>query len=174
MGARFTVYCLRSVAKVTPQDLLAGVSGIDLETIAEGDNVPDDLIESALSQLRVENQEPGGFSWYRLCYRPAGMRQVDIQRCQNADEVRGVVEEVLEELAVKHHPALKQIRQHLEETIDIIDASFGFSPGEQIAPTLASEASRWLAEHFDGIVRAANDSWWKLGPQCHEYQPLEP
>jgi hypothetical protein len=82
--------------------------------------------------------------------------------------------EVLEELEDKGHPALERIRSHFQQTVDIVDASFGLAPGEQMAPVLASEVTRWLAEKFDGIIRAADDTWWELGPHYHEYQPLRP
>jgi len=43
-----------------------------------------------------------------------------------------------------------------------------------MAPVLASEVTRWLAEQYDGIIRASDDSWWELGAIYHEYQPLHP
>jgi hypothetical protein len=170
MAARYTVYCKHSIAQVTPEQLLAGVRQADLHTIAE-EEVPKDQILSALRQLRIENVDASGFRFYRLCYRPAGKRQIDVDRWQTAEEVRGVIAEVLDGL--KGHPALPRIRAHLEQTVDVASASFGSSPGEEMAPVLASEVTRWLAEKFDGIIRAADNSWWELG-RHHEFQPLRP
>ncbi len=172
MAIRYTVYCKRSVAGVAPEQLLAGVRSADLHTIAENDEISDDAIIDALDQLRIENVDPSGFRCYRLCYRPTGKRQVDVERWQTADEVRGVATEVLEGLEEEGHPALEHIRTHLQQTVDIVDASFGSSPGEQMAPVLASEVTRWLAEKFDGIIRAADGTWWELGSRHHEYQRL--
>jgi hypothetical protein len=174
MAIRYTVYCKRSVAGVTPEQLLAGVQSVDLHTIAEGDEIPDEVIVEALGQLRIENVDPSGFRFYRLCYRPAGKRQIDVERWQTAGEVQGVAAEVLEGLEDEGHPALGRIRAHLQGTVDIVAASFGSSPGEQMAPVLASEVTRWLAEKYDGIIRAADDTWWELGPRYHEYRPLHP
>jgi hypothetical protein len=171
MAIRYTVYCQNGVAGVTPEQLLAGVREFDLHTIAEDNEIPDDVIEDALEHLRIENVDPDGFRFYRLCYRPDGTRQIDIDRWQTADEVRGVVTEVLEDLGSERHPALGRVRAHLEQTVDIVSASFGSWPGQEMAPVLASEVARWLAEKFGGIIRAADDSWWELGPH-HEYQPL--
>jgi hypothetical protein len=173
MAARYTVYCQRIAAGITPEQLLAGTREADLHTIAENDDIPEDMIVDALKQLRIENVDPKGFRFYRLCYRPDGLRQIDVDRWQTAEEVRGVVAEVLEGLEAKGHPALDRIRAHLEQTVDIVYASFGSAPGERMAPVLASEVTRWLAERFDGIIRAADDSWWELG-QYGEYQPLRP
>ncbi len=99
------------------------------------------------------------------------MRQIDIDRTQSLDEAQGVATEVLDELEARGHEALARIRSHLAGTVDIVDASFGSSPGEQMAPTLASEVARCLAEDYDGIIRAADQTWWKLGPYG-EYAPL--
>jgi hypothetical protein len=174
MAIRYTVYCKRSVAGVTPQQLLAGARVADLYTIAENDDIPNEVIEDALRQLRIENVDPSGFRFYRLCYRPTGKRQIDVERWQTEDEVRAVSDEVLEDLEAKGHSAVERIRAHLQQTVDIVNASFGSSPGEQMAPVLASEVARWLAEQFDGIIRAADYSWWELGPRYHEYQRLRP
>lgn len=66
---------------------------------------------------------------------------------------------MLEDLEASAHPLLERIRSHLADTVDIVSASFGSSPEEQMAPILASEAARWLAEQFDGIIRAADGFW---------------
>ena len=143
--------------------MLAGTRIADLHTIAENDNVPDELIVEALQQLRIENIDATGFRFYRLSYRAEGKRQIDIQRWQTIEEVRIDVAEVLENLEAKGHPALERIRSHLSESLDIVDAAFGSMPGELMAPILASEVTRWLAQHYDGIIRAADDTWWELG-----------
>jgi hypothetical protein len=171
MAVRYTVYCKQSVARVTPEQLLAGVQEADLHTIAENDDIPDDSIVSALGQLRIEDVKPGGFCWYRLCYRPSGLRQIDVERWYTSEEVRGVATEILADIQDDGHPAFARIRVHLEELVDIVNASFGSSKGEEMAPILASEVVRWLAEGYDGIIRAADGSWWCLGKHG-EYKSL--
>jgi hypothetical protein len=171
VAVRYTVYCKQSVAHVTPEQLLAGVREADLPTIAENDDIPDDAIISALGSLLIEDVKPGGFCWYRLCYRPSGLRQIDVERWQTPEEVRGVATEVLGDMQDDGHPAFARIRVHLEEVVDIVDASFGSAKGEEMAPILASEVARWLAEKYDGIIRAADGSWWCLGKH-DEYKPL--
>lgn len=173
MAIRYTVYCHQSVVEVTPQQLLVGTCEADLHTIAESDVIADDVIVDALKQLRNENVDPQGFRFFRLCYRPDGLRQIDVERWQTAEEVRAVVSEVLEDLEDRGHPALARIRVLLGKTVDIVDASFGSTQGEQMATVLASEVTRWLAETFGGIIRAADDSWWQLG-RYGEFQPLLP
>lgn len=173
MSARYTVYCKISVAAVTPEKLLDGICCADLHTIAEGNDIAEKTIVDALGQLRIEDVDPGGFRFYRLCYRPEGKRQIDVERWQTPEEVKCDLDEVLEELEHDSHPALERIRNHLRSTIDIVDASFGYSRGQEMAPVLASEITRWLAEMFDGIIRAADDTWWELG-EHQEYEELLP
>ena len=159
--------------KVTPEELLDGTTDTDLETIAEGYGVPDVVVADALGQLRIENTRASGFVCYRLGYRPEGKRQIDIERWPTPDKVRANVTEVLEDLESTGNPLLERIRSHLSETVDIVDVSFGASPGEQMAPVLASEAVRWLAEKFDGIIRDDGDAWWQLGSRLHEVPKTE-
>jgi hypothetical protein len=63
MPIRYTVFCKRSVADVAPQQLLAGVRAADLQTLAENDEIPDEVIAEALDQLRIENVDPVGFHY---------------------------------------------------------------------------------------------------------------
>ena len=159
---------------MTPQQLLSGIREADLLMIAEGENVPEEVAEAAEDNLAIADEAPDKpFTFYRLIYRPGDVRQVDIERWSTIEEVRADIDELLEDLEAEHHPRLAAIRRHLAGIVDIVDASFGSSPGEAMAPILASETARWLAEHFDGIVRAADGSWWQLG-SAGEYAELAP
>jgi len=164
VGISYTVYCKKSVADVTPEQMLAGVNEADLETLAESYDVPDSAIRSARDGLGIVNVDAEqGFHLYRLVYRPGDVRQIDVQRWLTTEAVRDVLAEVVEDLEVEGHALLPRIRTHFEGVVDIVDASFGFSEGEVMAPILASEITRWLAEQYVGIIRAADDSWWTLG-----------
>jgi hypothetical protein len=163
VAVRFTAFCKSSAAGISPADLLTGITAGDLMTAAEGDEVPDALIESALDQLRIERVEGEGFFFYRLSYRPDGHRQVDIHRWAPIEEARDVAAEVLDDLEASGDPLLPVLRPHLDATIDVVDASFGSSPDEAMALTLASEVARWIAEKYAGIIQAPDDTWWELG-----------
>jgi hypothetical protein len=171
MGIHYTVYCKKSVAHVSPEELLKGVTAVDLPALAKKGGVPDEEFAAALDALRIENMKPGGFVVYRLFFRPHGMRQVDIECWDRKDDVQAVIDEELEELAAEGHSHFKQIRAHLKQAVDVIDTSCGSAPGEVMARVLAAEVARWLAGRFDGIIRTADDKWWRLGPQG-EFQPL--
>jgi hypothetical protein len=170
MGAHYTVYCKKSVAHVTPQELLKGVTSADLPALAKQEGVPEGQVAAALDALRIENMKPPGFVVYRLFYRPGGLRQVDVECWESKDDVQAVLDEELKELAAEGHPHIKLIRAHLKQCVDVIDASTG-APAEAMARVLAREAARWLAGRFDGVVRTADEKWSRLGPRG-EFVPL--
>ena len=169
MAASYTAYLMRSCADLAPRELLAGTREADLHTIAEDDVSDDAVILDALKQLRIENVKPPGFVFYRLSYRPEGLRQIDVERWPTLEATQGAIAELVETLEAARHPLLPRLRPHLEACVDIVDARFGSSRGEAMAPILASEVARWLAEKYNGIIRAADDTWWKLG-RYREYE----
>jgi hypothetical protein len=170
MGIHYTVYCKKSVAHVTPAELLKGVTVADLPALAKQEGAPDEEIAAALDVLHIENLKPPGFVVYRLCHRKSGLRQVDIECWEDKSDVQAVLDEELEELAAERHPHYKPIRAHLKQCVDVIDTSIG-NPNEPVARALAREVARWLAGHFDGIIRTADEKWWRLGP-AGEFVPL--
>ncbi len=170
MGAHYTVYCKKSVAQVTPAALLQGITDADLAARARTEGVPEDQITAALDVLHIENMKPPGFVVYRLHHRPTGLRQVDIECWESKDDVQAVLDEELEELAADGHPHYKAIRAHLKQCMDVIDTSVGV-PNDGMAQVLGREVARWLAGHYDGIIRTAEQKWWRLDGQG-EFVPL--
>ena len=162
MAQRHTVYLKRSAAEVSPEELLAGIQEVDLSWIAEVCDVPGERIDEAIKPLRIENMRPPGFVFYRLYYRPGDVRQADIDRWRTAEEIRGEVEEVMENLDPETGSSEK-VRQYLKACVDTVSASYGGMPGEAMAPILASEVCRWLAEKFGGIIRDPCGDWYELG-----------
>ena len=142
---------------------------MELDLIAEACNVPLARIEEALNHLRIENLQPPGFIFYRLHYRPGDVRQIDVERWRKPEEVAGEIEEVLENLAPKALSSTRA-RNYLPDCVDTVSASYGSMPGEAMAPILASEVCRWLAEQFGGIIRDPCGDWYELG----EWPDLKP
>lgn len=160
MPIRYTAYCKRTAAGVSPTQLLSGTTEGDLMMLAEAAGVPDDVALAAFDQLRIDRVRGDGFSFYRLSYRPDGVRQIDVERWASLEEARADAAEVLADLEAAAHPLLDALRPHLEATVDVVSASFGFGRGEAMAPILAGEVVRWIASRHDGIVRA-DDAWWR-------------
>jgi hypothetical protein len=163
MAIHYTVYCKKSVARVTAAELLKGVTDADLLTLAKKDGVAEEQVADALDRLRMENLKPPGFVVYRMHYRPTTMRQVDVECWESKDDIQAILDEELEELAAEGHPHFKPIRAHLKQCVDVLDVSCAPGPTEAMGRTLAAEAARWLAAHFDGIIRTADEKWWRLG-----------
>jgi hypothetical protein len=170
MGVHYTIYCKKSLAQVSPKDLLAGVMTADLAAVARKEGVGEEQITTALEMLRIENMKPPSFVLYRLYCRPGAVRQVEVECWESKDDVQAVIDEELEELAAEGHPHFKQIRTHLKQCVDVVDSSSA-SSGEPMPRLLAREVARWLAGKFDGIIRTADEKWWRLGPQG-DLQPL--
>jgi hypothetical protein len=162
MGIHYTAYCKKSVAHVTPDALLKGVTAADLAAAAKKVGVSEEDITSALDRLRIENMKPPGFVVYRLHYRPRTMRQVDVECWESKDDLQAILDEELEELA--GHPHFKPISAYLKQCVDVLEVSCAPGPAEAMGQVLAVEAARWLAGHFDGVIRTADEKWWRLGP----------
>jgi hypothetical protein len=170
MGIHYTVYC-KKLAHVSPADLLKGVTAADLPAAAKKAGVADDEVGAALDVMRVENLKPPGFVVYRLFYRAPALRQVDVECWESKEDVQAVIDEELEELAAEGHPHIKAIRLHLKQCVDVVESSCGLTAGEAMGRVLAAEVVRWFAGRFDGIIRTADEKWWRLGPQG-EFQSL--
>ncbi len=170
MGVHYTIYCKKSLAQVSPNDLLKGVTATNLAARAQKEGVAEEQIALALDVLRIENLKPPGFVLYRLFHRPGAMRQVEVECWESKDDVQAVIDEELEELAAEGHPHFKQIRAHLKQCVDVVDSSSA-APSEPMARVLAREVACWLAGRFDGIIRTADEKWWRLGPKG-DLQPL--
>jgi hypothetical protein len=162
MAQRHTVFLKRSAAKITPKKLLAGIQEVELDLIAEVCDVPAARINEALENLRIENLQPRGFVRYRLFYRPGQTRPVDIDRWRTPDIAAGVIAEVIDNLD-PNEPSTARVRQYLEGCVDSVSGSYGSGTGEEMAPILASEVCRWLAEQFGGIIRDPGGDWYELG-----------
>ena len=88
---------------------------------------------------------------------------------ESPDEIRGVINEVIDELDPKGAPS-KKVRRYLKDCVDTVSASYGSEPGEAMAPILAAQVCRWLAEKLGGIIRDPCGDWYELG----EWPDLKP
>ena len=128
MAVRYTVYCKKPAASVTPGQLLAVLQQADLVMMAENDGVSEELAELAEQHLAVADMAPDKpFTFYRLAYRPGDVRQIDIERWASTDEVRGELAELVEDLEAEHNAVLPKIRSHLDSGFTSV--SFQVVPG---------------------------------------------
>src|SRR5207249_3584349 len=99
MAAWFSVYCARSVAGVSADDILAGIRDTDFWTVAEGFGIEDDeAISSAVDALRIEPVTDQPAIRFRLSYRPPEFRPVLVHVWADPERVRTELEEAAERL----------------------------------------------------------------------------
>lgn len=159
MAQRHTVYLKHSAAGVTPGQVLASITDVEWDLVAEACGVPADRIGEADEHLRVEGDGSAGFRRYDLHYRAGSQRPVLVERWESPDIAAGVIEEVIDGLDPKN-PAHRKARTFLEGCVDTVSASYGSARGEELAPVLASQVCLWLAQQFDGIIRDPGRDWY--------------
>lgn len=154
MPIRHTVYCKRSAAAVTPENLLRHLNRLDFLTLGEDYELSEDRVEAALP-LRIENTDPSGFGEFRLCYGKLETRPIDIDRW-TGEQHRGAVEETVENLTIEDQTRVKRISDVLRGSVDSVSISFGIDPP---AAMFAWEVVRYLASEFEGIIEADDGEW---------------
>jgi hypothetical protein len=162
MAQRHTVYLRQSAADITPEQVLAAIRDVEWDLVAQVCKVPRERISEADENLRIENVgPPPGFMRYQVHYRSGDQRPVEIERWQTAEDIAGVIEEVIDNLDPAAASSDK-VRQHLEGCVDTVSASYGPNlPGEAMAPILASQVCLWLAQQLGGIIRDPSGDWYE-------------
>jgi hypothetical protein len=164
MPLRHTVFCKRSVAAVTPEMLLKHLNILDFLTLGEDYGISENAIQAA-RPLRIENIDPGQFCLYHLRYGASGIRPVEIDRWENADQHRAYVEETIENITIQNGARTGKVIGFLRASVDSVSVSFGTDPQ---AAMYAWEVVRYFASEFDGIVRPDDGQWLTIGD---DYQP---
>jgi hypothetical protein len=162
MSAEISVYCQKTIAHITPEMILAGISTVDFYTDANAYGIEDlSFVEAALIHLKVTTQQPG-FQQYTLHYRPSGSRQVEIRRRKSADEVIRDRTETLEQLTLKSPLLAHRLREPLNQTIDIVQFSLTSEQLEDMAIVLSYEVAHWFAKIGGGYLRDDRGEWWTI------------
>lgn len=164
MPIRHSVYCSRSVAAVTPENLLKHLQVLDFWTLGEDYDISEQAVQLALP-LRIKNIDPGRFRLYHLCYGRPDTRPIEIDRWETQEQHRGEVDERIDNLKVQDESRVKKIIDLLRGSVDSVSISFGSDPP---AAMFAWEVVRYFASEFDGIVNADDGEWLTIGS---DYQP---
>lgn len=164
MPLRHNIYCKRSVAAVTPERLLKSLEILDFWTLGEEYDISEKAVQAALP-LRIKNMDLGKFRLYHLTYGEPGTRPIEIDRWETEDQLRGDVDETIDNLTMQDEARVKKITDLLRNSVDSVSVSFGIDPP---AAMFAWEVVRFFASEFDGIVHADDGEWLKIGS---DYQP---
>ena len=161
MAVSIAVYCQRSVAAVTPEEIVSALRSADLSVLARSRGLSPFWLQEALANLKVESVGSEGFDEYALSYRPAPLPQCTIRRLLL---VEGAHDPALKELRAVHHPGMDKIREHVDRAKEVVSIEIGGS-GQQMTALLASEIARWMAEIANGLIARSDQSWWDLDEQ---------
>lgn len=161
MAASIAVYCKRSVAEITPEEIVSALRSADFSLLVQGRGLLPFRLDDALDHLKVESVGSKGFDEYAFSYRPAPLPQCTIRRLPL---VEGAHDPVLEELRTVHHPGMDKIRRHVDRAKEVVSIELD-GPGQQMTALLASEIARWIADVGDGLIARSDQSWWDLDEQ---------
>jgi hypothetical protein len=164
MAAWIQIFCTRSLAEVTPDQILAGIDAADWWTIAEYNGIDDEaIVDAALKYLKITSprHQEAGKHRLRLFYRPARLRQVEIERWTDAALVADEVKEARESLARVRNLGAVKVRELLPRVLETVGIELGWDQLDgDMAAVLAYEVARWLAHTGKGILRDHNGTWW--------------
>lgn len=162
MAACFTVYCSRSVDRVTTADILAAIESWDFRTSAEGYGIDDDeAVDRALASLKPESDAGDGVR-FRLTYGPPGSRPILIQFHSDADLIAEMRDEAEELLDQARGQGVERIRTHLGSIVEVVAIELGWSQMEDMGVVFAAMMSEYLAGVGSGLVRDPQNVWWAV------------
>jgi hypothetical protein len=74
------------------------------------------------------------------------------------------VDEAIDNLALEDRARVQRISDFLRESVDSVSVAFGIDPP---AAMFAWEVVRYFASEFDGIIKADDGEWLKIGSDYH-------
>lgn len=161
MPSWISVYCRKSVGRITPARLLNGIrdsdreapAGVDYHTLAEDYDVDEDAVDAALGELRVAPASK--FDVYAVHYQAGTARPVFVRRWTKDASVH--VEEAIERRSPS--PALAK---RLRASVDVIGIELGASQLSDFGIVVAYEIARYLSQKGDGIIVDLQDNWTEV------------
>jgi hypothetical protein len=153
VAAWLTVYCTRSVARITASDLVAALGAADLHMSAEAFGIDDEsVVDDALAQLRIESIAGLADVRFRLTYA-ADNRPVLIHLCDDpVEELEEALEEVQDE----------RVRACVQQAVEVVMVELRPSQLEDMGIILAEQVAETFASAGRGLVRDENDDWWAV------------
>jgi hypothetical protein len=159
MPAWLSVYCKQSVGHLTPQELLERISVADFWTLAEWYDLPEEQVDPARKQLRVESTGEEGFDVYELNYRAPGHRPVFIRRWAAPALVQEEIGEALGKLQTFRSPAANRVREDVRQASEVIGIELGWSQLEDMGIAFAYEVARTVAQVGQGVIAGLDEGW---------------
>jgi hypothetical protein len=162
MAAWLTIYCTRSVASITADDLISLLNDLDLYTIAEGFGIEDEeeVVDHALAHLRIEPvSKPKGVKFV-VHYKPGKSRPVYVHLWNDPKRVQTEREEALELLNNVRGRPVAGMRRRIAACVEVVALELGLKQVEDVGLVLAVQIAEFLAGEGAGLGRDHNDNWW--------------
>ncbi len=166
MSAWFTVYSPQSLQHVTPADVAAYLRGpkVDWYALAEAFGIEDEaVVERAASALRVGSSAGNLGEWFRVRYRPARGRPLDVYRWVDQARVQEELAEArAERLAGRSGRGVTAVRKALVEVVEVAAVELGLVHLEDMGLVIAGQVAEYLADVCGGVICDTNDEWWAV------------
>jgi len=126
----------------------------DLWTLAETLDIPEDEVDAAVRQLRVEATGGRIEVHWKPSGRPIQISAVDGSRAQ------GEVTETLDvRLPVLNSPGLARVREHLGGCAQIVHLEMGIDDARHLGATLGEVLAFSVATAGDGLIWFFDQAW---------------
>lgn len=165
MAEWLSVFCARSVCGITDKDIHAALDhfDVDMHLIAEGFGIEDDeLVDEALSLLRIQPAKGRPDAKFEVHYRPPGSRPIFVHLISKPRLVRERVQESLQRLEKPRSRGAKRVRAHLAAVLEVVDLELGATHFNDMGIVLAGQIAEYLATEGAGLIVDQNNDWWAV------------
>lgn len=160
--------CRKSVASITPEELLTGINKrLMLLTYLYGQ----DDYEDTVDKLRVENaSSESTFQLYRIYYRKRGKTFIRVERWSKPNSVAEEVKELIASLEEYKTSAIETVRLLLDNALETIGFELKQTDASGMGWPVAMAAATYFAEIGEGLLYADGEGWFR--PTEKEIEPL--
>jgi hypothetical protein len=165
MAAWLTVYCARSVAHVTAEDLIAVICDLeDPYTLAECYGIEDEeeAVDRAMKHLRIEPVAGPQGGKISVRYKPPDARPVLLHVWSRPKRVQTERDEALEQFEDVSGRNVARVRKHLADCVEVAALELGWTQLEDMGIVFASVIAEFLAVEGNGLIRDQNEDWWAV------------
>lgn len=165
-----TIFCKKSLPQIDTTELLSKITTADFTTLAEGNEMDEDLVDKQIETLRFEPSFSPDFFMSDIHYGEEDSRRpLILHHWSEPEDIAEVLEEKEEWLDKQTPETATAIKEHFQEVVEIIAIELGFGQLEDAGILIADEIARYLAVVGDGIIEDGDNYWSTFG----EYDAFE-
>lgn len=151
MPERVLVFCKKSVAGVTPAELVDELRAADLMTLAEVLDLPggeEAAVRAMWACFRLEHADPRELDGVELHWHPQ-QRPIQVRR---GPPLHDELAELLDGMTERAAQGSERVRAHLEQVTEIVEFELGIPGAHHLAATITEVLAFFVAERGAGIV----------------------